>query len=200
MQLKTEEVGQFHALCKALQVRRYCSQTAYVWYADSARYIQLFCKVRGYKHVVKLFPHEVSHIEACMRLLGCQDEKDFGNWETRYILMIWLCVLCIIPFDICSMDSSLSSNSTTDGTLIAGHGSAETSSRQTLVQQIVSISLSYMSDAGPTRDAASACLSTLLTRPDMESGLLREFVDSAVSILRDRAAKTDAEVKDLTSS
>lgn len=176
-----------------------CTYTRGV-YNNVVYFLKLFCKVRGYKHVVKLFPHEVSHIEACMRLLGCQDEKDFGNWETRYILMIWLCVLCIIPFDICSMDSSLSSNSMTDGTLIGGNGSAETSTRLTLVQQIVSISLSYMSDAGPTRDAASACLSTLLTRPDMESGLLREFVDSAVTILRDRAAKTDAEVKDLTSS
>jgi hypothetical protein len=166
--------------------------------------LQLLCRVRGYKHVVKLFPHEVSHIEACMRLLGCQDSKDFGNWETRYILMLWLCILCIIPFDICSMDSSLSSNSTTDGGVVfsvTSAGLAESDApRPTLVQSIMAVSLSYMSDAGPTRDAASACLSTLLTRPDMESGLLGEFVASAVSILSDWASKSDADVKDLTSS
>lgn len=154
--------------------------------------------------MVKLFPHEVSHIEACMRLLRIQDCMDFGNWETRYILMLWLCILCIIPFDICSMDSSLISNSTTDGAMVA---SADTSSdvgprntAPTLVQSMVAVSLSYMSDAGPTRDAASACLSTLLTRPDMESGLLGEFVESAVAILQGWAAKSDDDVKDLTSS
>ena len=141
-----------------------------------------------------------------MRLLGCLDSKDFGNWETRYILMLWLCILCIIPFDICSMDSSLYSNSTTDGAVVASSTLADLASDTaairppTLVQSIMNVSLSYMSDAGPTRDAASACLSTLLTRPDMESSLLREFVDSAVSILCGWALKSDSDVKDLTSS
>lgn len=157
------------------------------------------CRVRGYKHVVKQFPHEVSHIEACMRMLRFQDSKDFGNWETRYVLMLWLCVLCIIPFDICSMDSSLLTHSTTAGTEV-GTATAGDSSRPTLVQQIVAISLSFLSDAGPTRDAASACLSTLLTRPDMESSFLRVFIDSALSILNDWGSKSDDEVKDLTAS
>lgn len=135
-----------------------------------------------------------------MRLLRCQNVKDFDNWETRYILMLWLCVLCIIPFDICSMDSSLLSNSTTSGAVLTSDAQLCGATRPTLVQHIVAISLSYMSDAGPTRDAASACLSTLLTRPDMESSFLRDFIDSAVMILNEWGSKTDADVKDLTSS
>lgn len=31
--------------------------------------IQLLCRVRGYKYVMKLLPHEVHHIEICMNLL-----------------------------------------------------------------------------------------------------------------------------------
>ena len=34
--------------------------------------VQLCCRVRGYKHVMKLFPHEVSHLELCLLLLRAQ--------------------------------------------------------------------------------------------------------------------------------
>ena len=156
----------------------------------------MLCRVRGYKHVMKLFPHDVSHFEACMRMLNCQDTKDYNNWESRYILILWLCMLCIIPFDICSMDSSLTLNSTSDSNLIVKSKSQSSS----LVHNIISLSLSCLSDPGPTRDAGSACLSTLLTRPDMDSGMLTDFIESAVNILRDWTAKSDDEVKDLTSS
>ena len=136
-----------------------------------------------------------------MRLLQCQDRNDFQNWETRYVLLLWLCVLCIIPFDICSMDSSLCTNLTTEGVCIDTLTSIPSHpSTPSLVQRIVSLALSYMSDAGPTRDAASACLSTLLTRPDMESIFLGEFINSAVLILRKWGCKTDDTVRDLTSS
>ena len=42
---------QFHAICKI---------------------VQLLCRVRGFKHVMKLFPHEVSHLEMCLLLLRAQ--------------------------------------------------------------------------------------------------------------------------------
>lgn len=35
--------------------------------------IYLICKTRGYKHVVKLFPHEVSDLEPAVRLVVSQD-------------------------------------------------------------------------------------------------------------------------------
>lgn len=34
--------------------------------------IQLLCRVRGYKHVIQYFPHEVSHLELCVNLLRRQ--------------------------------------------------------------------------------------------------------------------------------
>ena len=81
--LQKSDEPQFHALCKI---------------------IQLCCRVRGYKHVMKLFPHEVSHLELCLSLIRAQDSTDYETWETRYVLLMWLCILCLIPFDICSMD------------------------------------------------------------------------------------------------
>lgn len=95
----------------------------------------------------------------------------------------------------------MSTNSTTDGVMLSAVPTRATNgSSGTLVQQIIAMCLEYMSDAGPTRDAASACLSTLLTRPDMESDVLKDFISSAVTILREWSLKTDAQVKDLTTS
>ncbi len=162
---------------------------------------QLLCRVRGYKYVIKLFPHDVCHFETCMKLLHLQDKSDYQNWETRYILMLWLCILCIIPFDICSMDSSLTSHSTTDGKVITSDiSTSDAKQDNTLVNHIITICLSYLSDPGPTRDAASACLSTLLTRPDMESHMLHKFIQSAIDILNAWGNKADDSINDLTSS
>lgn len=36
------------------------------------KYIQLVCRVRGFKHTTKLFPHDVSQLELCMFLLKTQ--------------------------------------------------------------------------------------------------------------------------------
>ena len=85
--LQKSNESQFHALCKI---------------------VQLCCRVRGYKHVMKSFPHEVSHLELCLSLIRAQDSTDYETWETRYVLLLWLCILCLIPFDICSMDRYVS--------------------------------------------------------------------------------------------
>jgi len=34
--------------------------------------IQLLCRVRGFKHVLKHFPHEVSHLELCVGMVQCK--------------------------------------------------------------------------------------------------------------------------------
>lgn len=154
------ESKQFHAICKVLQ---------------------LFCRVRGYKYIIKFFPHEVTHVEVCMVALQSQDRTDHQNWETRYILLLWMCQLCLIPFDICSLDSTLSSVTTTDDTSRAsskGHGQEDggEATQSRLVCDIITISKEHLSESGPTREAAYACLSALFTRPDMESTLLRDFM------------------------
>jgi hypothetical protein len=156
------ESKQFHAICKVLQ---------------------LFCRVRGYKYIIKFFPHEVSHVEVCMVALQSQDRTDHQNWETRYILLLWMCQLCLIPFDICSLDSTMSSVTTTDdssstklNTQNVDGEDAGGVTQSRLVCDIISISREHLSESGPTREAAYACLSALFTRPDMESTLLREFM------------------------
>ena len=121
-------------------------------------------------------PHEVSHLEPTLSILAKHNENtksgDFSaaaQWETRFVLLLWLCIQCLIPFDICSMDSSSSSNTVSD-VETAGTDEGDAAAGPTLVARIVQTCEGFLADTGPTREAASACLSSLLTRPDMDSG------------------------------
>ena len=142
-------IPQIHVICKLLRI---------------------FCKVRGAKYVLKLFPHEVNHFEVCLYLLRAQDQQDFDNWETIYILFNWLTILSLIPFDICSIDSTLS--------FAADSSSTPLSSQSTLTHDIIQICKDNLSNPGPIRESAALCLATLLTRPDMDQDILHYVLNS----------------------
>ena len=122
-----------------------------------------------------------------MYLLKQQNNKDYETWETRYVLLLWLNILCLIPFDICSLDSSLSIVTTTE----EGPSLLDDESSSKLVAQIADTCREYLCDPGPTREAASACLSSLLTRPDMDKGLLTKFMTVCNNIIMNWVEKGD---------
>ena len=124
-----------------------------------------------------------------------QDSTDYDNWESRYVLLLWLCILCLIPFDICSMDSTLHTFTTTDA--LPGSGDEK---RSVLVLEIIEISKKYLSDPGPIRESASACLSSLLTRPDMENLLLAHFFSYSCQTLSNWTNKGNEVMTELTSN
>jgi hypothetical protein len=55
--------------------------------------------------------------------------------------------------------------------------------KSSLVRNIVDVCTFYTADPGPSRVAASLCLSSLLTRPDMDNTYLYTFVKWAVEVL-----------------
>jgi hypothetical protein len=98
-------------------------------------------------------------------VLESQDRADYTTWESRYVLLLWLSMVVLVPFDIYTIDSSGSQGG------------------QTLVSSIINLCRAYMEDSGPTRDAAAVCLSSLLTRPDMDESYFLEFVAWAGGLL-----------------
>lgn len=50
--------------------------------------------------MVRHFPHEVDDLEFVVSLLQAQDEKNTETWETRYVLLLWLSIIVIIPFNM----------------------------------------------------------------------------------------------------
>lgn len=64
----------------------------------------LITKVRGYKVVIRHFPHAVHHMSPVMKMLSKQDPNDRTNWETKYMLLLWLSMLCLIPLKMNRFD------------------------------------------------------------------------------------------------
>lgn len=152
--------------------------------------VYTLCKVRGYKTVSKLFPHSVEDLEPTYKLLekfrGCartpeptpdanvedhqpvhplilqaqQFALDEIEWRVPYVLLLWLSVIGLIPFDLNALDND--------------------SSGMPLKHKLLDIAHHFLRESSITRNAASELLSTLLTRPDMKAELAT-FVDTAVS-------------------
>lgn len=100
-------------------------------------------------------------------------------------------MLCLIPFDIMSMDSTVvDAYSTTDVRIEKTCG---------LVQNMIEVCRGFSSDAGTTRDAAAICLSTLLTRPDMENTVLKDFVTWASTTFSEWVGKGEQAAAELSS-
>ncbi|XP_075094332.1 tubulin-folding cofactor D isoform X4 [Nicotiana tabacum] len=130
--------------------------------------------VCGYKAVVKFFPHQVSDLELAVSLLEkCHNtqavtslrQESTGEMEAKCVMLLWLYILVLIPFDISSVDTSVADNNYT--------GSDEP---PPLVLRILEFSKDFLSSAGPMRTIAGLLLSRLLTRPDMTKAFT-SFVD-----------------------
>ena len=88
--------------------------------------------------------------------------KSTANWNTQYwqvpyILVLWLSIIVLVPFDLTSIDSQ--------------------KSQIILVKRIINIGRGHSIDAGKLRDGAAILLSKLITRPDVvRSGELDTFL------------------------
>ncbi|XP_047981355.1 tubulin-folding cofactor D isoform X1 [Salvia hispanica] len=132
--------------------------------------------VCGYKSIIRFFPHQVSDLELAVSLLEkCHAtnsdtslrQESTGAMETKCVVLLWLSILVLIPFDLSSVDTSMASSDYT--------GKDEP---PPLVLRILEICKNYLANAGPMRSIAGLLLSRLLTRPDM-SKAFTSFIDWA---------------------
>ena len=155
-----------------------------------SRVLHTFATVRGYKTVVKFFPHEARDLEPVVGLLvksrdarlaasTLEEADELGTaWETRATLILWLSILVLIPFDLVTVDSAV-------------EDAAAAAEAPPVVMRILRLCQDeYLSDPGIVRDRAAYLLARLLTRPDMPVALAN-FLDWATDALR-RAGRDDA--------
>jgi hypothetical protein len=69
------------------------------------KYMHCLTKMRGFKKIVQYLPHEINDFEPVLALLARQDLTDVYSWQTRYMLLIWLSIVCMIPFDLTRFNS-----------------------------------------------------------------------------------------------
>lgn len=72
----------------------------------------------------------------------------YQTWETRYVLLLWLSIISMIPFDLTRMD----------GALVGEASMEEAGSRQRTIDRIVEVAKMYLHVTDKSRDAAAMML------------------------------------------
>lgn len=82
---------------------------------STCRLLNVLVVVRGYKTVVRFFPHEAADLERVVDILEAVKALQPGSlgaedgvavWEAQAMLLLWLSILILIPFDLATVDSS----------------------------------------------------------------------------------------------
>lgn len=123
-------------------------------------------KARGYKVIVRLMPHEVADMEPVLALLGHESTAQIQNWESRYMLLLWLSIVCMIPFDMVKLDNVNA-----------------TEKKKPVIERVIEVGKLYLNAKDKSSDAAAYMLSKFMTRPDVKSSHLPPFLDWAMQVL-----------------
>jgi len=138
-------------------------------------------KVRGYKTIVRFFPHQVQDLSIVISTFGLvlsmpesgssKIVQTFSNpslWHFRYILLLWLSLICMIPFDLSRFDKISTLQSQNISTF----------------EYVEKIGWSYLRLPGKEREAAALVLARLMLREDVFRSHLLAFVEKCLEHLR----------------
>ncbi|GFR29007.1 tubulin-specific chaperone D [Trichonephila clavata] len=131
------------------------------------KFLYIITKVRGYKVVLRHLPHEVSDVEPVLSLLNEQDPRDATTWEARYMLLLWMSIIVMIPFHMHRLDD------TTDNK----------SEKKPIMERIIDVIKLYLSVSDKARDAAAFLAAHFITRPDVKDVYLKEYLDWCLKML-----------------
>ncbi|PFH53979.1 hypothetical protein AMATHDRAFT_186665 [Amanita thiersii Skay4041] len=123
--------------------RNLCDSTKRAGHIASLLYH--YIKFRGYKTIVRFFPHEVTDLTAALTYIRGVSDDQF-QWQLRYVLLIWLYLVCMIPFDLSQFDES--------------HETGRT------ISDLEEVGKRHLGKAGLEREGAALLLSRLYMRKD----------------------------------
>ncbi|TRM60520.1 armadillo-type protein [Schizophyllum amplum] len=71
-----------------------------------AALVYAYVKFRGYKTITRFFPHEVPDLAIAMDYMTRDGSPthDAAQWALRYVVLLWLSLICMIPFDLAQFD------------------------------------------------------------------------------------------------
>jgi hypothetical protein len=136
--------------------------------------IYILSKVRGVRHIIKYMPHEVRDLEPVVFML---QHASNANWETKYVLLLWLSVIVLVPFDLSSIDSNL---------FMGIHEEMKCEGlRGSILLCLVNLGLGYLRSSTRLRNIGALFLSKLLSRPDaLASGVLGAAIEWSVVVVQ----------------
>lgn len=124
------------------------------------KYLYHLSKVRGFKVITRYLPHEVDDVEPVIHMINSQINSSYDNWQTRYILLLWLSVLVLLPFHLERFDAVKGDHS--------------------LMEQIYQIITDNLCKPAKYADAAAYLAAKFLTRPETNKIYLERFIDWSV--------------------
>lgn len=137
------------------------------------RVIYILIKIRGAEKVKSFFPHEAKDFEPVIFCLASSGPDTI--WESNYVMLTWLSLILLMPFDLKILDSNLS------------HFFFKLSCNEDkagIVNVIIGICKKFLNSTTRTTAAASICLGRLFTRSDVKDiGALKEYVDWVCNII-----------------
>ena len=74
---------------------------------ETFKYLYSLTKMRNFKKTVQYLPHEINDFEPVLTLLARQNMQDVNSWQTRYMLLLWLSIVCMVPFDLNRFDGNV---------------------------------------------------------------------------------------------
>ncbi|XP_017047479.2 tubulin-specific chaperone D [Drosophila ficusphila] len=137
------------------------------------KYLYIICKVRTYKVLVKFMPHELSDLEFVLDLLGQQDPKEFDQWETRYILLLWMSILVLNPFHMSRLDAY----ETTPNPISNCSPTNHVQSKTTKMERIFELIQLYVSTNDTCSSMAAYLAAKYFVRSDIKDLYLERFLN-----------------------
>lgn len=144
-----------------------------------------FCKVRGHKVISCFFDNDPKRLEPLLLALnnkshnwrnGSNSSEVSGTsltWEERYVMLLWLSHLLLVPFDL----KVISSAGTSDPSVDLRPGLNLAADVPWPALRLVDIGLGHLGVPGKERESARTLLVRLSTRSDMcKVGLLQDLV------------------------
>ncbi|CAG9762163.1 unnamed protein product [Ceutorhynchus assimilis] len=126
-------------------------------------YMFVIVNVRGYKDIIKHLPHEVADFEPVLSLLENQDPNDSDTWATRYILLLWLSIIIMIPFHLSRFDGFYENED----------------SKKSMMDRVLDVIKTYAIVPDKCRDAAAVLSYKFINRNDVKEKHLTTFFDWA---------------------
>lgn len=135
------------------------------------KYLYQLSKVRTYKVLVKMLPHEISDLDFVLNKLEEQPMNNSDEWETRFMLLLWLSILVLNPFHMSRLDAYVNAN---DENVSGNHvGDGE----QSKMERIFNLCKLNTQNNDSCAGVASYLASKYLIRVDIKDLYLPKFID-----------------------
>jgi hypothetical protein len=110
--------------------------------------------------IVRYFPHEVADLPIALAYMQLPNSpaRDPQNWSLRYVILLWLGLVCMLPFDLKQFDDD------DDAIGIARKGGGGGASLSVTAARLDSLAREYLGKAGLEREGAAILLARLYTR------------------------------------